>query len=125
MSQVQNVAILGASKDPSRYAHKAFQFLREKGHRVFPVSPNLAGQEIEGVSVVSKLKELTSDIDTLTLYVKPKISSALLEEIISSRPKRLIFNPGTENPALEKAAREAGIETIEACTLVMLRLGQF
>jgi predicted CoA-binding protein len=73
---------------------------------------------------VKSLKDL-SGIDTLTLYVNEGISSSLKKEIIDLKPKRVIFNPGSENIELMKSLVEAGILTEEACTLVLVRTGQF
>lgn len=116
------VAILGASDDPEKYAHKAFTFLREKGHEVYPVHPKL--KEIEGVRVYASLKDVPP-VDTVTMYVSSKISSAIAPEILAAKPRRIIFNPGAENPELEAQARAAGIETVEACSLVLLRTDRF
>ena len=120
---MKNVAILGASDDPSRYSYRAFCDLQSYGHKVFPVSPKM--KEIEGVEVYPELKDLQCPIDTLTLYVGPALSSKLKDQIVALQPKRVIFNPGSENPEVARALAEAKIEFVEACTLVMLRLGQF
>ena len=119
----QKVAILGASDKPDRYAHMAFRMLREHGHTVIPVHPAL--REIEGVPVVASLGALTAPPDTLTLYVGSARLPAMVEEIVSAKPGRVIFNPGTESPELQQALTAAGIPWVEACTLVMLRLGRF
>lgn len=119
----QNVAILGASQKPDRYAYKAFKMLTQYGHQPFPVSRNV--KEVEGIAAVTSVLELKTPIDTLTMYVGPDISTGLQAEILKLAPKRVIFNPGTENPALENALKEAKIEVIEACTLVMLKTNQF
>ncbi len=120
---MQTVAILGASDNPERYAYKAFKMLQEYGHKPLPVNPTL--KELEGTAVVAKLGDIRTPIDTLTMYVGPKISSQLQSEIIALKPKRVIFNPGSENPELEKALQKVGIGVEEACTLVLLRTGQF
>jgi predicted CoA-binding protein len=119
----QNVAILGASTKPERYAYKAFKMLQEYGHTPFPVTPK--NKEIECIKVYPTLAELPSPIDTLTMYVGPQISSRFQDQILELKPKRVIFNPGSENPDLEKALEDAGIHTVEACTLVLLRTRQF
>lgn len=119
----QRVAILGASDNPERYAHKAFLLLREHGHSVIPVHP--AEKIIEGVRSVRSLGEIKEPVDTLTMYVSPQISEKLADAILALKPSRIIFNPGTENPELQKKCAEQGIEVVTACTLVMLRTGQF
>lgn len=118
------VAILGASNNPSRYAHMAFKMLRDYHHEVFPVNPALP--EIEGVKVAAGLGELApGSVDTLTMYVGAARSTPLTGEILALQPKRVIFNPGSENPGLEAQLKSAGIEVVEGCTLVMLRTSQF
>ncbi len=118
-----NVALLGASNNPSRYAYLALNMLRDHGHEVFPVHPSL--QESSGVKVLPELRAIPAAIHTLTMYVGPQISTGLEAEILALRPKRVIFNPGSENPALAAALERAGIATITACTLVMLQAGHF
>lgn len=117
------VAILGASKNPERYSNKAFHMLREYGHTPVPVHPML--DDIEGVPVAKSLGNISEPIDTLTMYVGPDRSKGMADEILKLKPRRVIFNPGSENPPLEKNLRDAGIEVVEACTLVLLRTRQF
>ncbi len=119
----QTVAILGASNDPSRYAYMAFTRLRQHGHKPIPVNPHL--QEVEGVPVVAKLGDIREPVDTLTMYVNPQVSRGLAEEILALQPRRVIFNPGSENPALAEELRRAGVGVEEACTLVLLGTEQF
>lgn len=118
----ETVAVLGASPKPERYSNQAIRLLRTHGHRVIPVNP--AQSEIEGLPVVAKVEDL-KDVDTVTMYVSPAHSDGLLPGLLALKPRRVIFNPGAENPGLEKALGEAGIEVEEACTLVLLRTGQF
>ena len=122
MKMKERVAILGASDNPERYSYKAMQMLVENGHEAILVSPRY--KEIEGRSVYEDLT-LLKGIDTLTLYVNADISNKMKDQILKLKPKRVIFNPGTENPALEKALTDAGIAIEEACTLVLLRTNQF
>ena len=118
-----NVVVLGASDNPERYSYKAVALLQEKKHRVFPVHPKVL--EILGVKVSPSLKDIQEPIHTVSVYLSSAVSSALKEEIISCKPKRVIFNPGAENPELEKDLIASGITVLEACTLVMLSTGQF
>lgn len=101
----------------------ALRMLQDYGHHVFPVSPKL--REIEGVKVFAQLGEIPEKIDTLTMYVGPAISAKLQNEILALKPKRVIFNPGSENPALMAALEKAGVHVVEGCTLVLLRTNQF
>jgi uncharacterized protein len=123
MRAAETVAILGASSDPERYAFKAQRLLKEQGHRVIPVSAKEA--TIDGDATVAELRAIKGAVDTLTVYVRPAISSRYREQIEALKPRRVIFNPGTENEELAAALRAAGIETEDACTLVMLRTGHF
>ena len=120
------VAVLGASSDSSRYSYKAMQMLKEYGHTPVPVHPRET--EILGYKVVSEIKELVKQgkrIDTLTMYVNPALSTKYQQDILDLNPKRVIFNPGSENPELEEALTRKGIKVEEACTLVMLRSGTY
>ncbi len=119
----QTVVVLGASPKPQRFSNRALRLLRDHGHRVVPVHPRI--DEIEGLPVIADVSACTGPVDTLTLYVGPERSRALIEAIVALRPRRVILNPGTESMALEQALRDAGIEAIRDCTLVMLREGRF
>ncbi|MDD3375111.1 MAG: CoA-binding protein [Candidatus Omnitrophica bacterium] len=118
-----NVAIVGASHKVDRYSNKALKLLREKGHIVFPIHPRL--KEIDGVKVFSSLKDISEKIDTITFYVGQNISSMMTQDVIGICPRRIIFNPGAENPDLLKKAQENNIDAINACTLVLLSTQQF
>jgi len=118
------VAVLGASPNPERYSNQAVRLLAEYGHEVIPVNP--AQSEIEGLAVVKSLEELDAgDIDTVTMYVGARHSDPLYDHLAALRPRRVIFNPGAENPELATALESAGIQVEEACTLVLLRTGTF
>lgn len=112
--------ILGASTNPSRYAYLAFNDLTEYGHEVVPLSikkGELNGNEFLDLTEKPDLK----DIHTVTLYIGIFNITPWIAYILSLKPKRIIFNPGTENPELITQAKDAGIETVIGCTLVMLR----
>ena len=120
------VAVLGASSDTTRYSYKAIQMLKEYGHLPVPIHPRET--EVLGYKVVPDIKELVKQgqqIDTLTMYVNPALSTKYQQDIIDLKPKRVIFNPGSENPGLEKALADNGVLVEEACTLVLLRTNQF
>ncbi len=118
-----DVALIGATNKPDRYAYLAMKLLLEKGHRVYLVHPRLA--EIEGLRVYPAVRDIPDPIHTVTLYVGAPRSTPILEDILACRPKRIIFNPGAENDLLEEQARSASIETVRGCTLVMLKTNQF
>ena len=114
---------MGASKKPDRYSYKAVKLLAEKGHTPFPVHPVI--QDIDGVRVYKKLTDIAESIDTVTVYLSAENSNKVADNILNSGARRVIFNPGAENPELASRLKEKGIEAIEACTLVMLKTGQF
>ena len=118
----RKTVVVGASPNPARYAYVATQRLRRAGHEV--VAVGLRGGQI-GEVVIHADRPAVPDVDTVTLYVGPQHQPAWRDYILGLRPKRIIFNPGTENPELARAARAQGIETEEACTLVMLATGQY
>ncbi|MGI9114060.1 MAG: CoA-binding protein [Chthoniobacterales bacterium] len=119
----KTVVILGASPKPERYAFRAFRMLREYGHQPVPVNP--AFTEVLGEHCYKRISDVPEKIDTVTLYLRPARSDPLIDEIISARPRRIIMNPGAENPKLAEHAEAVGIEVVEGCTLVMLRSGRF
>lgn len=114
--------ILGASTNPSRYANIAANRLSSAGHPI--VNIGLKSGEV-AQEPIQPYGTLVKDVDTITLYLGPQNQPQYYQYILDINPKRLVFNPGTENEELNKLAKEAGIETIEACTLVMLATGQY
>jgi predicted CoA-binding protein len=117
------VAIVGASNDTERYANKAQQLLMQKGFAVIPVSPK--EQQVLGTTCVPDLTAIHAAVDTVTLYIAPAKQQATINEILRLKPRRVIFNPGTENPAVYQQLEDTGIEHEQACTLVLLKTGQF
>lgn len=118
----ETFVVLGASDKEDRYSYKALMLLQEHGFNVIPIHPKL--QTISGIPVTESLDKVTDKINTITMYVGPQISQGLVLDLIRIKPKRIIFNPGSENPEIYQALKDAGINVIEACTLVMLKTGQ-
>ncbi len=114
--------ILGASANPSRYSYLALNRLLQHGHKVLPIG--LRESEIAGVKIVNKPPQV-EQVDTITLYLNPTRQKEYYSYILGVNPRRIIFNPGTENPELQKLAKAKGIQSLEACTLVMLATGQY
>lgn len=120
---MKRTLILGASSNPERYAYKATMRLAENSHPVFPVG--LRAGEIGNHQILTDTP-IIENIDTITLYVGAQNQPVYYDYILNQiKPKRIIFNPGTENPELEKLAQEQGIETEVACTLVLLSIGNY
>ncbi|PQJ12256.1 CoA-binding protein [Flavipsychrobacter stenotrophus] len=114
--------VLGASENPSRYSNMAVKKLLSKGQSVIALG-KVKGN-VDGVEILTE-KPATDEIDTVTLYLNPLHQQPYYDYILSLKPRRIIFNPGTENEELESLAQKNGIEPIEACTLVMLSTGQY
>lgn len=119
----ENVAILGATDNPSKYAYRALKMLREQGHNVLPVNPTK--DTIEGIRVYPSLRDVPEPVDTVTIYMRPERWKSLMEDIVAVKPKRVIMNPGTESADLAKRLEGQGITVIRGCTLVLLTTGQF
>lgn len=118
-----SVAIVGASHKPHRYAYKAQVMLMDMGHSVFPVSGN--GREILDVPGYKSISDILPPVDTVTLYLNPVHHLPIAHDILEKNPRRIIFNPGTESKQLEQYYQKEGIQTLRACTLVMLTTDQF
>ncbi|MFH0921332.1 MAG: CoA-binding protein [Fibrobacterota bacterium] len=118
-----NVAVLGASDKTDRYSYKAIKQLTEKGHRTFPVNPLL--KNIDGVPVCKSIRDIPEPVDTLTVYLSAANSNGIAPDILASGARRVIFNPGAENPELTAQLTENNVSVLNACTLVMLNTEQF
>jgi uncharacterized protein len=113
--------VLGASADPSRFSYQAIVRLRRYGHPV--VAIGLRSGVVADVEIRQQWPDL--GVHTVTVYIAPRHQPSVYAQIIALRPYRVIFNPGTENPAFAGLLRNAGIMVDEACTLVMLGAGTF
>lgn len=122
MATEKKTLVLGASANPSRYSYLAMNRLKAHRHPVVAVGRREA--EVEGISI-SKSPVMENNVDTVTLYLNPTHQQEYYDYILNLKPRRIIFNPGTENPELMKLAKEKGIEPVIACTLVMLATGQY
>ncbi len=118
----KKTVVIGASLNPKRYSNLAVRRLKDHAHEV--VAVGLREGEINGIKIQTG-KPFVENVDTVTMYVGPQNQSSLYDYIFSLKPRRIIFNPGAENEELEKKAREIGIEVLEACTLVMLSIGDY
>jgi predicted CoA-binding protein len=118
-----NVAVLGASAKPDRYSNQAVKLLSKNGYKVIPVHPS--GVSVNGITTIKHLSEINVPIHTLCIYVNSSLSSSLKNEILKLSPKRIIFNPGTENGELEKICKDNNMLVEKACTLVLLKTNSF
>jgi predicted CoA-binding protein len=119
---MKKTLVVGASLNPDRYSFKAINALRMAGHPV--VAFGLKQGLVADVNI-QKEWHFTADIDTVTMYVNPQRQVELYDKIIALHPKRVIFNPGTENAEFETLLATNKIETEQACTLVLLSINQY
>ncbi|MEM6966606.1 MAG: CoA-binding protein [Bacteroidota bacterium] len=119
---MKKTLVLGATTNPSRYGYIATSRLKSYGHEVVPVG--VREGHIEGIEILNG-KPNVEGVDTITLYLNPKRQAEYYDYILGLHPKRIVFNPGTENPELVALAKEKGIEVEIACTLVMLSVGNY
>lgn len=119
---MKKTLIIGASPDPSRYAYKAAHMLKGRGHQI--VNVGIKTGEVAGVDI-EKPNHIHHDIDTITLYIGPPTQPQYFDYIVATNPKRVVFNPGTENRELQRILDANNIEYTEACTLVLLATGQY
>lgn len=119
---MKKTMVLGASNNPSRYSYKAMHRLVEAGHEAIPVG--IKKGSVAGIQIRNDLPKI-EELDTITLYLNPKRQEEYYDYIIGLKPKRIIFNPGTENLKLAQLAKKEGIETSNACTLVLLSINQY
>lgn len=114
--------VIGASTNPSRYSFRAIQQLIIHGHPVLAIGKKEG--EVGGVKISTE-KKMFKDIDTVTLYLNKKNQESFYDYILDLNPKRVLFNPGTENEELQKLLTKSNIAFEEACTLVLLGTGQY
>ncbi len=124
MSLKKTTLVIGASENPDRYSNKAIKALIQHQHPVLALGLRIGN--VNGVEIATNLNNFKNEpIDTITLYINPKLQVPFYNEFIALNPKRVIFNPGTENEFFESLLNAQGIETEEACTLVLLGTGQY
>jgi predicted CoA-binding protein len=123
MSMDKTTLLLGASRNPDRVAYQAIKSLKKRNIPVIAIG----GREYEDdeLNIITGMPKDIGSIHTITLYLGPANQAGYYDYILSLKPERIIFNPGSENPELENLAREQGIEVIEGCMLVMLKTGQY
>ena len=123
MDMSKTVAVVGASDKPHRYANRALRMLLAQGYAPIPVSRS--GKDILGLKGYSSVGAIPEPVDTVTLYLAADKQGPVVQDILAAKPRRVIFNPGAENPDAASVLGGHGIQTVEACTLVLLSTGQF
>lgn len=120
----KKTVIVGSSTNKGRYAYLAAQMLTEYGHPIVPVG--IRDGEVFGERILNiRTKPTIEEVDTVTLYLAKRHQNEWYQYLLGLKPKRIIFNPGTENDEFAHLAEDKGIEVLQACTLVLLRSGQY
>jgi uncharacterized protein len=120
----KKTVVVGATPNQSRYAYLAANMLREYDHEMVPLG--IKKGEVAGKEILDIRKQpAINGVDTVTLYIGPRHQPEWYDYLLSLKPKRIIFNPGTENDEFERLVEANGIEALQACTLVLLRSHQF
>ena len=126
---IKPTVVLGVSLKPSRYSHLAVHRLKKYNHPVLAIglrSGEVAGEEVITFDdAFAKAETHKNKFDTVTLYLNPKRQDQYIPYLISLNPKRVIFNPGTENPEFYSLLKKHNIHFEEACTLVLLSTNQY
>lgn len=122
LSMKKKTLVIGASDNPSRYSYLAINRLKDHGHPVVAIGRKKV--KVNGVDVETEPLPVP-DLDTVTLYINPEHQSEYYDYIVSLKPKRVVFNPGTENEELQQKLTQNNIPFMEACTLVLLTTGQY
>ena len=120
--ETKKTLVIGASDNPARYSYLAIKRLVSRNHPVLALGKRQG--VVDGV-IIEQEKKDWKDIDTVTLYLNPANQKQYYDYLISLKPRRIIFNPGSENEELDELAKKSGIKTQEACTLVLLSTGQY
>ncbi len=121
---MKKTVIIGSTTHPWKYAQQAASMLNAASHPFIPVG--IREGEVFGEKILNIYDEpAIPEVDTITLYINPNKQKQWYNYLLSLKPKRIIFNPGTENQEFKLMAENEGIECLEACTLVMLSIGNF
>ena len=110
------VAVIGASNDRQKFGNKAVRAFAAEGHRVIPINPTAA--EIEGLKAYPSVRDVEGPIDMATLYVRPPVALALLDELAEKQIPEIWVNPGAESDELVKEAQARKLNVIVACSIV-------
>ena len=116
--------IVGSVPKPYRYAYRAAEMMKSRDFDYVPLGiqeGDVLGEQILNLHDKPRIK----NVDTLTLYINPSRQKEWYDYMLSLKPNRIIFNPGTENQEFKSLAENQGIVCVEACTLVMLSTGDY
>ena len=116
----KTIAIIGASTDRRKYGNKAVRAFRDGGWTVYPINPK--AETIEGLPCYASIRDVPRPIDRVSIYIAPFFGKKLLPDIAATQPGEVFFNPGSEDEELLKKAREAGLNVVQACSIVNIGL---
>lgn len=119
---MRRTLVFGASTNPDRYSYRAIKRLSDHGHDVLAIGGRSG--KVGDIEILTGHPEL-DNIDTITIYMNAYRLQEHEEYLLSLNPNRIIFNPGAENRHFAYKARAQGAETLDACTLVMLSVGEY
>ena len=120
MSDSSTIAVLGASKHRDKFGNKCVRAYIQAGWDVYPV--NRSGDEIEGLPVYGKLADVPVELDRVSVYLPPPVTIEVIPEIAEKGAREVWFNPGSADPKVFDAAREAGLEAVDGCSIVDIGL---
>lgn len=112
----KTVAIIGASSDRSKFGNKALRAFVDAGWTVYPVNPK--GGSVEGIDAYSDIADVPEPLDRVSMYVPPKVGMGMIDAIAAKAPGEVFFNPGSDDPEVVRAAKEKGLNAIQACSIV-------
>ena len=115
-----SIAIIGASADRRKYGNKAVRAFLKGGWTVYPVNPS--EDAIEGIPAFARIEDVPEPVDRISMYVPARVGMALLPAIAAKKPREFFLNPGSESPELVAAARELGLDPVQACSIVNIGL---
>lgn len=115
-SMAKTVAVIGASSNRNKYGNKALRAFAKQGYAVIPINPNES--EVEGYRTYASVLDVPGAIDMATLYVQPDVGVRVIEELAQKQIPEVWLNPGADDPAVVRRARELGVHTIQACSII-------
>lgn len=124
MNSSKKTVIIGATTNSGRYAYMAAE--RLSGAKVEFVPVGIKKGAVLGQTILPiREKPAIGGVHTVTMYIGPQNQPEWYHYILSLKPKRIVFNPGTENETFQNMARQQQVEVVEGCTLVMLGVGTY
>ncbi len=115
---MKTVAVIGASRDRSKFGNQAVRAYQQQGYTVFPI--NLHEDAIEGLPTYGSVLDVPQSIDMATVYLPPRQAIAVVDEVVKKGITELWLNPGADGPAVVERARQLGLEPIVACSLMSI-----